>query len=115
MANPIRLGVLLSGGGTTLQNLLDCIADGRLVAQVACVVSSKASAFGLERARQIAHRIAGDCILRLEPDEIDVLLDLDLALGQRVGGVGERQGARIGVAGLRSRDDAEPNDKADNC
>src|SRR5436305_9604759 len=49
---PIRLAVLLSGGGTTLQNLLDRIADGRLRAQVALVVSSKADAFGLERARR---------------------------------------------------------------
>src|SRR5436309_12959223 len=46
-----RLAVLLSGGGTTLQNLLDRIADGRLDAEVVHVVSSKAAAFGLERAR----------------------------------------------------------------
>jgi formyltetrahydrofolate-dependent phosphoribosylglycinamide formyltransferase len=49
--NPIRLGVLISGGGTTLQNLLDRTADGRLAARVAVVVSSSAGAFGLERAR----------------------------------------------------------------
>jgi formyltetrahydrofolate-dependent phosphoribosylglycinamide formyltransferase len=49
---PIRLAVLVSGGGTTLQNLLDRIADGRLKAQVVQVVSSKADAFGLERARR---------------------------------------------------------------
>jgi phosphoribosylglycinamide formyltransferase 1 len=47
---PIRLAVLVSGGGTTLQNLLDRIADGRLQAEIALVVSSKADAFGLERA-----------------------------------------------------------------
>ena len=47
-----RLAVLLSGSGTTLQNLLDRIADGRLSAQVVRVMSSKADAFGLERARQ---------------------------------------------------------------
>src|SRR5688500_13897621 len=47
-----RLAVLLSGGGTTLQNLLDRIADGRLDAEVAHVVSSKANAVGLERARR---------------------------------------------------------------
>jgi formyltetrahydrofolate-dependent phosphoribosylglycinamide formyltransferase len=52
MTAPIRLGVLLSGSGTTLQNLLDRIADGRLDARVVCVVSSSASAFGLERARK---------------------------------------------------------------
>src|SRR5438477_11620698 len=49
---PIRLAVLLSGSGTTLQNLLDRIADGRLRAEVAGVVSSKADALGLERARR---------------------------------------------------------------
>jgi formyltetrahydrofolate-dependent phosphoribosylglycinamide formyltransferase len=49
---PIRLAVLLSGGGTTLQNFLDRIADGRLRAEVALVVASKADAFGLERARR---------------------------------------------------------------
>ena len=48
---PIRLAVLLSGSGTTLQNLVDRIADARLAAQIVQVVSSKSSAFGLERAR----------------------------------------------------------------
>jgi phosphoribosylglycinamide formyltransferase 1 len=47
----IRLAVLLSGSGTTLQNLLDQSAVGRLSAQVVCVVSSRADAFGLNRAR----------------------------------------------------------------
>src|SRR5437879_3939132 len=49
---PIRLAVLLSGNGTSLQNLLDRIADGRLRAQIVAVVSNKADAFGLERARR---------------------------------------------------------------
>jgi phosphoribosylglycinamide formyltransferase 1 len=52
MTSSVRLAVLLSGGGTTLQNLLDQIADGRLRAQVALVVSSRADAFGLTRAEQ---------------------------------------------------------------
>jgi formyltetrahydrofolate-dependent phosphoribosylglycinamide formyltransferase len=51
-SNPIRLAVLLSGGGTTLQNLLDRIADGGLRAEVALVVASTADAFGLQRARR---------------------------------------------------------------
>jgi len=49
---PIRLAVLLSGSGTTLQNLLDHIVDGRLRARVELVVSSNAQAFGLERGRR---------------------------------------------------------------
>src|SRR4051794_25472487 len=50
MNAPIRLAVLLSGGGTTLQNLLDRIADGRLPARVVLTVASRADAFGLGRA-----------------------------------------------------------------
>ena len=46
---PIRLAVLLSGSGTTLQNLLDRIADGRLHARVVQVISNRADAYGLER------------------------------------------------------------------
>lgn len=42
----------MSGGGTTLQNLIDRIEDGRLDAQVVVVGSSRKSAFGLERARK---------------------------------------------------------------
>jgi formyltetrahydrofolate-dependent phosphoribosylglycinamide formyltransferase len=52
MTAPIRLTVLISGGGTTLQNLLDRIADGRLRAQVVAVVSNVADARGLERGRK---------------------------------------------------------------
>src|SRR5437764_752572 len=58
MNSPIRLAVLLSGGGTTLQNLLDRIADGRLPAHVVLVVSSRADAFGLQRAEHAGVRTA---------------------------------------------------------
>jgi formyltetrahydrofolate-dependent phosphoribosylglycinamide formyltransferase len=51
-ADPLRLAVLISGSGTTLQNLLDRCADGRLPATVALVVSTRPDAFGLERARR---------------------------------------------------------------
>jgi formyltetrahydrofolate-dependent phosphoribosylglycinamide formyltransferase len=52
MTHPIRLAVLLSGSGTTLQNFIDRIADGRLRAQIALVISNRADAFGLFRANQ---------------------------------------------------------------
>ena len=51
-AERLRLAVLLSGGGTTLQNMLDRCADGRLSAAVVLVIASRADAFGLERARK---------------------------------------------------------------
>src|SRR5262245_13362321 len=49
---PLRLAVLVSGGGTTLQNLLDRSGDGRLPARIVLVVSNNADAFALERARR---------------------------------------------------------------
>jgi phosphoribosylglycinamide formyltransferase-1 len=50
MPDPLRLVCLVSGGGTTLQNLLDRAADGSLPAAVVGIVSSRADAFGVERA-----------------------------------------------------------------
>lgn len=47
----IRLAVLLSGSGSTLQNLFDRMDAGALDAEVCCVLSSREDAFGLERAR----------------------------------------------------------------
>src|SRR5687768_11685416 len=58
-----RIAVLISGRGSNLQALIDAIKDGRLRAEIAIVISNKADAFGLERARAagietltIAHR-----------------------------------------------------------
>jgi phosphoribosylglycinamide formyltransferase 1 len=52
MPNPLRIAVLLSGSGTTLQNLLDRCADGTLPARIVLVISNRADAFGLKRAEQ---------------------------------------------------------------
>lgn len=49
--SPLRIAVLLSGSGTSLENLFEHI-DAGLSAEVVCVVSSKKSAFGLERAER---------------------------------------------------------------
>jgi formyltetrahydrofolate-dependent phosphoribosylglycinamide formyltransferase len=48
----IRLAVLLSAGGTTLQNLLDRISDGRLRAQIVVAISNNVEAYGLVRAEK---------------------------------------------------------------
>jgi phosphoribosylglycinamide formyltransferase-1 len=45
------LGVLISGRGSNLQSIIDAIAQGRLAAHIAIVISNKAGAYGLERAR----------------------------------------------------------------
>lgn len=45
-----RLGVLLSGSGRTLQNLIDRIRDDRLSASIAVVISDQETCLGLRRA-----------------------------------------------------------------
>jgi phosphoribosylglycinamide formyltransferase-1 len=47
---PLQLAVLLSGGGTTLQNLIDVIAAGQLNAQIKLVIGSRPESGGLTRA-----------------------------------------------------------------
>ena len=47
----MRLVGLISGSGTTLQNLIDRTRDGRLAATLAGVVSSRGDVVGVERAR----------------------------------------------------------------
>ncbi len=52
MKVPVRIGVLISGGGRTLQNLIDRIEAGSLAARIEAVVSSHPGVEGLERARR---------------------------------------------------------------
>jgi formyltetrahydrofolate-dependent phosphoribosylglycinamide formyltransferase len=52
MRTPLRVAVLLSGNGTSLENLLEHIDSGSVDAEVVVVVSSKEGAYGLERARR---------------------------------------------------------------
>lgn len=48
--SPIRLAVLASGGGTTLQNLIDLIAAGKLDAKIKVVIASRPGIKAVERA-----------------------------------------------------------------
>ena len=52
--SPIKLAVLVSGSGTTLQNLIDQIAAGRLNAQIPLVIGSRSDLPGLQRAHGAA-------------------------------------------------------------
>lgn len=49
---PLRIAALISGGGRTLLNIADRIDTGRIDAKIACVISSRADAAGVERLRQ---------------------------------------------------------------
>ncbi|QQE11641.1 phosphoribosylglycinamide formyltransferase [Planctomycetota bacterium] len=63
--NPIRLAVLISGGGTTLTNILDKIDENKLSAEIATVICSNQKAFD-----KIHEKLAGRALKQSEPFEI---------------------------------------------
>lgn len=71
----VRTAVLVSGGGTNLQALLDASARGELPdAEIALVVSNKEGAYALERAKK-----AGVEALYLGPEDFEAKLEAELA------------------------------------
>jgi phosphoribosylglycinamide formyltransferase-1 len=54
--SPIHLAVLVSGSGTTLQNIVDVIAAKKLDAKINLVIGSRAGLGGIERARRAGLR-----------------------------------------------------------
>ncbi len=48
----LKIATLISGSGSNLQAIIDAIARGDIAGQIAGVLSNRADAYGLERARQ---------------------------------------------------------------
>ena len=53
----VRMAVLVSGGGTNLQTLIDAIEKGDINGEIAAVISDRENAYALERAKK--HQIKG--------------------------------------------------------
>lgn len=47
-----RIAVMVSGGGTNLQAIIDNVSSGKIKAELALVISSKHGAYALERAKK---------------------------------------------------------------
>lgn len=57
----MKMAVLVSGGGTNLQAIMDAIDNGTITnAEISVVISNNANAYALERAK--AHNIEGKCV-----------------------------------------------------
>lgn len=70
-----RLAVLISGRGSNLQSIIDAVREARLDATIAVVISNRAEAAGLARARA-----AGIESLDLNPSSYAVRDDYDRAI-----------------------------------
>ena len=72
----LRLAVLVSGGGTNLQAIMDAIDNGRIKdTKIEVVISNNRKAYALERARN--HNIPAECI---SPKSYDTREDFNKAL-----------------------------------
>lgn len=77
----LKIGVLVSGGGTNLQAIIDKIENGYLNnCSIVTVISSKPDTYALERARK--HNIEGVCIARKSFNSIE---EYDRALIEHLG------------------------------
>lgn len=75
-----KLAVLVSGGGTNLQAIIDAIADKTITnAEIAVVISNNANAYALERAKK--HGIPGVCV---SPKSYDTRAAFNEALLQTI-------------------------------
>ena len=75
----VRIAVLVSGGGTNLQSLIDAIENKSIDGEIVLVVSNRLKAYGLERARN--HNIKAECIKdnellikRLAEENVDLIV-----------------------------------------
>jgi len=73
METKLKLGVLVSGGGTNLQAIINEIEKGGFPAEVTCVVSNNRNAYALERARK--HHIEALCIRKKDYPDLDTYED----------------------------------------
>ena len=70
---PVRLGVLISGSGTTLENFIGEIRAGRLRAEIAVVVASRPGIRGIDVAREA--ELAVEVVPRKGFDRVEAFSD----------------------------------------
>jgi phosphoribosylglycinamide formyltransferase-1 len=66
-----RIGVLISGGGTNLQALIDACRSGDINGEITVVLANKEDAYGLERAKDAGIRAEYVKWLGMAPEQYD--------------------------------------------
>ncbi len=79
----LKLAVLVSGGGSNLQSMIDKIEQGVLDAEIVLVLSNKPGAYGLERAAK--HGLPHVCIDHTQYDSREAF---DTAMVERIRAAG---------------------------
>lgn len=103
---PLKIAVLISGSGTTLDNLHEKIKAGVLPAEIVQVVSSKSKAAGVAKAQNYGFATAVVARRKYESDE---------AFSTAIGDVVRQAGAELIVLGGFLKRFLPPQDYAERC
>lgn len=74
-----KIGVLISGGGTNLQSIIDSIENGDINGEISVVISNKEKAYGLTRAtnhniKAVYSNDEAEIIKTLQDNEVDLVV-----------------------------------------
>lgn len=101
-----RLAVMVSGGGTDLQSVIDGVQSGKIPAEIAVVISSKPGVYALERAKKAG--IPGVVICKKDYADEQAFFDANLGALWEYGAEGVVLAGYLSILG-RQMIEAYPN------
>lgn len=101
-----RLAVMVSGGGTDLQSVIDGVQSGKIPAEIAVVISSKPGVYALERAKKAG--IPGIVICKKDYADEQAFFDANLGVLREYGAEGVVLAGYLSILG-KQMIEAYPN------
>lgn len=101
-----RLAVMVSGGGTDLQSVIDGVQSGKIPAEIAVVISSKPGVYALERAKKAG--IPGIVICKKDYADEQAFFDANLGALREYGAEGVVLAGYLSILG-KQMIEAYPN------
>lgn len=101
-----RLAVMVSGGGTDLQSVIDGVQSGKIPGEIAVVISSKPGVYALERAKKAG--IPGAVICKKDYADEQAFFDANLGVLREYGAEGVVLAGYLSILG-RQMIEAYPN------
>lgn len=101
-----RLAVMVSGGGTDLQSVIDGVQSGKIPGEIAVVISSKPGVYALERAKKAG--IPGIVICKKDYADEQAFFDANLGVLREYGAEGVVLAGYLSILG-RQMIEAYPN------
>ena len=101
-----RLAVMVSGGGTDLQSVINGVQSGKIPAEIAVVISSKPGVYALERAKRAG--IPGVVICKKDYADEQAFFDANLGVLREYGAEGVVLAGYLSILG-KQMIEAYPN------